>query len=503
VIEQLADVWTLDLAEACEQRFAIATLEQCQRLVWLLARVPAPSARAVLLRRLALSTGAAAAQILRALSSARVGVPTAQIVRLFDEAPLEAVVAAGFAGDPVLVPALMTRLDDPTLGRHAALALAMLNACELSGRIASMIRPHTRDGSGFIVALEVMNDPGVVPQLLELLRTGHDHAWDLHHALWRLTGREPLVPLTADRDASNRATANAWRTFDLDVPPRPRLERLAVDEASGVASFDVIDGDGLIRIDYDSPSPGSTWSRWNKSLFVGPDRWYAVGSDCGTCETTLRLVGYPPPTAAVVAGEIRRLVADAPRLESSSIEALRPYITKLRTGHYLAFLVDLDLEYVASPERSWLARRVMHRVGDDEPEDATAHWLGTEHYQVRAPSLEGVPTFGLVLPAVSLVTLDADTVEASAASIVAGRHPTALVMSWVERKYVRAEFDERFLVSVVLDGHHKLAAYARLDRPARVLAVCRLEETWGPPSDRSLWLRESFAALGAGGKGSA
>ena len=26
-IEQLADAWTLDLAEACEQRFAVATLE--------------------------------------------------------------------------------------------------------------------------------------------------------------------------------------------------------------------------------------------------------------------------------------------------------------------------------------------------------------------------------------------------------------------------------------------------------------------------------------------
>jgi hypothetical protein len=86
--------------------------------------------------------------------------------------------------------------------RRLALALAMLNARELSGRISSMIRTDARDGSGFIVALEVMNAPGVVPQLRELIRAGHDHAWDLHHALWRLTGREPLVPLTADRDAA-------------------------------------------------------------------------------------------------------------------------------------------------------------------------------------------------------------------------------------------------------------------------------------------------------------
>jgi hypothetical protein len=68
-------------------------------------------------------------------------------------------------------------------------------------------------------------------------------------------------------------------------------------------------------------------------------------------------------------------------------------------------------------------------------------------------------------------------------------------MGWVEQKDVEAQFTERFLVGMLLDGHHKIAAYQRVGRPARVLVICRLEDSWGPREDPSRWLREAFSSL--------
>ena len=34
---------------------------------------------------------------------------------------------------------------------------------------------------------------------------------------------------------------------------------------------------------------------------------------------------------------------------------------------------------------------------------------------------------------------------------------------------------------MLLDGHHETAAYTELGVAARVLLLCRTEDTWGPP----------------------
>jgi hypothetical protein len=60
---------------------------------------------------------------------------------------------------------------------------------------------------------------------------------------------------------------------------------------------------------------------------------------------------------------------------------------------------------------------------------------------------------------------------------------------------VRLEHPERFLVGVILDGHHKLVAYARAGVAARVLMLCRVEDSWGPPTARTAFLDEVFAGL--------
>jgi hypothetical protein len=499
-MDTMAADWTDELAEACERRFSSASEEAHKRLVWLLERAKAESAHAVLLRRLAASSGDEAARILGALNRERVAVPTEQILRLFDDATEEAAVASGISGDVTLAPRLAGLLRAKGTGRHAALALATLGRREFSGDIAARIETAQGiDAGGLIVALEVMNDRSVVPKLVELITRGKlDCAWDLHHALWRLTGREPFVRFAGNRHDAKCAYADAWRTFDFARAPRPRLDHVKVDGACASATFELLDGAGTLRIDYDPSSPGSQWGRWGKSLFASDQKLCEVGSDCGTCETTLRLTGSCPVAAAASATEIRRTLGDVADLDENLLTALEPLVTILRTGHYVAKLVDLDLERVTRPEDSWLTRRKRYRMVDGElvGDPSAVSWPGSEHFQVRDAALVGVPTYGVVLPTAALADLRSETVENWISAISSGARPAALTMSWIEEKDIHGEFTERCLVNVILDGHHKLSAYALLHRPARVLALCRVEDSWGPPDDRARWIGEAFRALG-------
>jgi hypothetical protein len=490
------------IVSSCEARLEAASPEGRRRLVALLERVRSAAAHAALLRRLPASSGDEAAQILRVLNSASVIVPSAEIDRRFADAWEEATVAAGISGDTSFAPRLAAMLEKPGLGRHAALALAQLGSREYSRAIAARIASaDPLDAAGFVVALETMNDPSIVPELVALLSRGDVRcAWDLHHAVVHLTGREPLVRDAKDRHDTPVAYAEAWRAFSLDAVARPRLERVHVERASSSATFDLMDARGAIRLECDPPTPGSAWPRWFLSITASGRPLYAIGSRCGTCETTLRRTGASPSTAAQVAASVRSAVAHVDALDEQLLGALEGFVTMLRTGHYVARLVDLDLERVDEAERSWLTRRRALRRSDDFPDgddDGTIEWPGDAHFQAREAAAGPFPTFGVLVPSSRLSDIRADTVDAWSAAIASGARPAALVMAWVEQKEVRAEFTERFLVGLVLDGHHKLAAYARAGRPARVLAICRVEDSWGPPDDRAGWIHEAIDALRA------
>jgi hypothetical protein len=58
------------------------------------------------------------------------------------------------------------------------------------------------------------------------------------------------------------------------------------------------------------------------------------------------------------------------------------------------------------------------------------------------------------------------------------------------------EWAERFLVFVVLNGHHRLEAYARSGVAAPVIAISRIEDSWGPSEEPDRYLREAFVAFG-------
>jgi hypothetical protein len=487
---------------AVRERFVHAARQERRLLIHLVEQLRVPGAKELLAEWLPAAGSDDAADILRAFNHRGAPVDRKELVRLLtlpDGSVREAAVAAaGACGDASIASFVAPHLDDPRLAMHAAIALGRLRArgytSDLLCRLPA-VRGLTR--TGFLVALELMGDESAVGPLLEWLAGAPaDDAWDTHHALARLLGREPVVPLVRDRDHLASAVREAWAGFDASRPAEPRFDRIEVRGGSEI-EFELHGSSGRIRVDYDAPPPGSSWPRWSKSLSIGDQRIYDVGSACGTCETCLQLVGWSDDRAASGAGDVRQALADVTSVSRELLEALRPLITALQPGHYIVALVDLDLELVSHPASSWWCRRGELRRGEDgevDP-DVRGYWPGTAHFQLRHPILASPPTFGVLLPSQDLGRLSSGVVEKHETAIRGGAHPACIALSWIEDKMVELEHPERFLVGVVLDGHHKLAAYARLRTPARALLVCRIEDTWGPPADPARWFREATAAI--------
>jgi len=496
-LDDLADAPPPGLAAYIAARYRDFVPEQQRYLAWLLGALPAAEAGPVLVALL--RTARTAEYLLGAANQARVALPADVVLRLLDDRKphLEAVAAAGLAlREPApahtqVVRRLVQLLDDDGgLGRAAAISLGRMRATGHTVAIADRLPTVSEvDHEFFVVALELMGDPAAIPALQARIGWAPaGNVFGLHHALRRLTGRDPLLPLGDDEWVS--AARQAWSTVDAEPAG---VTDTAVDDKR--ATFVVRGGKGLVDIDYDSPSPGSSWARWGRSLLVGGEGLYRVGSECGTCETTLGLIGWPTRKAADLASTLRDRIAHVPALTRDLIDASAPLLTALRTGHYVMALVDLDVELVTGTGGSWLSRRIARRAGAERVPSIDDDSAGTRHFQLREPLAEEPPTYGIFMPTQPIEEPDTGRVTAFRTAIRGGERPAALVLGWIEDRYVEAQYRERFLVGVVLDGHHKLRAYAAEKQPARALLISRIEDSWGPPDNRTQWLDEVITRL--------
>ncbi|MFD4941526.1 hypothetical protein ACFWNT_03085 [Streptomyces sp. NPDC058409] len=486
-----------DLPAAVEARYGQASKDERRHLSWLLW-CAGERGDPALLRLLGVSGGDSAEDLLRTAVHRQLQLPEAELNRLAKElGAVEPLVdAMGLSRDPGFAPFLGALLSHQTLGGRAALALGRLGAREWTIPIARRLPALTGlEHGAFVVALELLDDPAAIPHLLRELEEKRAPAGDVHHALVALTGQDPLLPLAPPNGNCSEFLHRVWskRRIDSRYPPAvgpvtpysPRHARFILD-----------DGRGRIRIDYDPPTPGSSWPRWDKSLRIDGEPVYHVGSDCDTCETTMSLLGWPPRAARKRANRLRTALADIDDLGTGVLDAAAPLIEELPTGHYRAHLADLALERVSDPEASWWARRHELRVDAEQYSgDALDDWPGTDHFQLRDRIPGETPTYGVLLPSQPLDAPDAETVARYTSAIAAGRRPAALALAWVEDVCVQAEHDERFLVAAILDGHHKLAAYAESGIPARVLLLSRAEDNRGPEEGWSVAFGEVMGRL--------
>ncbi|WAS92803.1 HEAT repeat domain-containing protein [Nannocystis punicea] len=514
-IEAIRERPAADLLAEARARFA-ARPDRRAELIELLQKLPGDAAEALLVEWLDDAFSAHHATVLRALAERGSKVSDAILERLLASATatlttprkrklskraaeqasrdFEVVLeAVGCLGDPRLAPVVARHLDAHPY--TAALALGRLGARDhVTTLLARLPDVPAKAQCAIVAALELLGDPAAAPGLLEQLRTAPDEVvYELHHTLGQLVGWEPLLPLYPENLAQARAHIRAgWAGFDVTRSrPAPQLEQVALTSPHELR-FCVVNGLGIAREQLDPPPRFSSWLRWGSSLSIAGRPLYRLGSHCETCEAHMRLGGWPPERAAEVAGAVRDALADTSELSLDWLAAMTPLLTTLRTGHWIAARAEFDLERVTAPEQSWWSRRGPYRKAEDaDIVEVWSPWPGTEHFQVREPLSTEPPTFGVLMPTQPLAALDEATVSRYEQAIRAGARPACLVLAWIDQRTLRGECEERLLLAVVLDGHHKLAAYARCGVPAPAVLLCRLEDTWGPPGERERWFLQA------------
>jgi hypothetical protein len=451
-LEDLAGAAPAGLIAAVRRRWHCDP-DRREELVFLLSQSLDPEIAGILLELLSGAGGKLAGRLLELTSRWTVPVPRAELVRLLaDPTARPAAITAAAHGPAESAALIRPFLDDPSVRGSAATTLARLGDVASLAAVTALLETGDR---AIPRALELLGDASVVPAARARLdRAAPAEVEGLHRLLIALTGHDPVIPGGGDRGAAIRA---AWRGWDPATRPRPRVEAVGAIDPDR-AAFVVTDGQGLVRIGFDD-------SGWRRSLRVGARRTYDLGSICDTCETALILAGWPDRPAEVSAERLRDALADVPAVTPELLDAAAPLLSVQRSGEYVAALVDLDLGRVTAGEAPW-------------PE--------TDHFRLRTE----LPFAGVVLPTQPLAAADDDTVAGHARAIAAGRRPAALLTAWLEDRYVHAERHERHLVGLVLDGHHKLLAYAAAGVPARALMVFRVEDSWGPPDNRTQWIND-------------
>lgn len=374
----------------------------------------------------------------------------------------------------------------------AAVAMGWNGAAEFAPLLVSKLKsePAPRVASAYCAALEMLAERSVIGELTRWLERCPDtQVWDVCRVLRRLRAIDPLVPVGAN--------IQQLRQLWLDAGEQaPAVQNVEGNNES--VRFDVTSGRGQIRIDFDLPKKGtSNWARWNRSLLVGERSLYSVGSTCGTCETLLMLTGFPPARALDISEKLSATMQEQAPLDSQWVHTWSPILTQLQTGHYLGATLSLPVERVDSGDASWMTRRQEFRLEANPgwpSDDDIPPWPETPHFQ--GPMFEEpLRTYWVALPSQNLAALDEERVQYYMQRIENGHRPSALALGWMEDRYVQAEWNERVVALVLLDGHHKMEAYARLQEPASIIALFHLENTWGPREDPAAPLLDALRQL--------
>lgn len=369
---------------------------------------------------------------------------------------------------------LSVPLDDgePTGSILAAQALARLGDSGSADRIADLL-PAQRDSLAFghiSVALEMLGEPSVALRLQDMLPKATDQQarW-LMRAIARLTGHNPAPPdvdWDSDPDGFKTAVLRNWTRLDLTIPPRPRA-RWTVSSTT-IADVTIDDGRGVFALEPDDPDWESAWPEWNYAWCHDHQRVYATGSVCGTCDILLERVGWAPDDAVRMSQAVRDQVTDVTSLDESLLAALEPILVGLASGHYQVRLVDIPL-IPARWADTWFGDQDMRYMSVDVSQ------ADREQLLYQLPHGDRPHPF-VVAPTQTTDRTDQTTVVNYVRSIRSGQHPAAIVAAYSsERQAWNAEEACRSVSGFILDGHHKIAAYAEVGQPARVILICDRE----------------------------
>jgi len=213
-------------------------------------------------------------------------------------------------------------------------------------------------------------------------------------------------------------------------------------------------------------------------------RKFEIGNDCDTCHFWFKCLQEPKAFAEKKVINLPKAISIPRPIDADAIKELSPLLEMMDKGDHYVFNTSVDLSgpYRSDDESSYFHNTEfleIWNIEDPAEEDILSNW---EHYEGKHPRVyrqESVTEklFKFLVPLVPVQKLKQENVRLYKEMISNGDRPRILILGMLQRAIPESVSTgasktlHSYFSGVVLDGHHKLAAYRRAGVPANVLVI--------------------------------
>lgn len=235
-------------------------------------------------------------------------------------------------------------------------------------------------------------------------------------------------------------------------------------------------------VDFATTGDGQ-WPEWNRYLTVDGEKAYHLGNVCGTCSFLFeRMAGA---NAGVEVGELIALLAEGvSSLSPALIDTLAQLMPKAEYRVALLRIVPQQVHLGGAAD--YFAVEQVENEGGVDPFWGVPHNPKVPYYRVKARSSVEVVVGGLgfdfVVPMFPETFLDGERISHYETLIRSGLTPTAVSVSLLDVKGpAMTGADHWCMAHYLLDGHHKMAAAARVGQEIALIAFVAVDRGRSSP----------------------
>lgn len=232
---------------------------------------------------------------------------------------------------------------------------------------------------------------------------------------------------------------------------------------------------------------GGAWPEWDRYLTVNGQQAYHLGNICGTCSFLFeRMSGA---NAGIEVGELTAALAEGvSSLSPTLVDTLAQLMPR---SEYRVALLRIVPELVQlGGAADYFAVEQIENEGGVDPFSGLPHDPKVTYYRVKerssakvgAGAATGGVAFDFVVPMFPETFLDGDRISHYEALIRSGLAPTAVSVALLDVKGPAITGTDHWCMAhYLLDGHHKVAAAARIGQEISLIAFIAVDRGISSP----------------------
>jgi hypothetical protein len=216
---------------------------------------------------------------------------------------------------------------------------------------------------------------------------------------------------------------------------------------------------------------------WWRDLDLDGQSLYRIGNICDTCEVMFEKHNDAnlPLAPAELATLLRSGLMDISQTVVDTVAKIIP------RGKYSVSLLELQpalIKFKAPKYYIWENIRPVRVPAEWWPykaERIQPWWYAQPN---KSPGFQKDALYEAILPLVSEKLLNRTTIKSYTSAMQDNLKPTALALSVVDVRFVSGRAFDWRLIHFLLDGHHKMMAASRSDKPITLLSFLNIDESF-------------------------